>query len=329
MDSPPLPHSSPPPARILIVDDDVGTIRLLAQVVSGFGAVVFATCGEDALVAAREESPDLVLLDAEMEGMDGFATCSALRLLPEMDGVPILFITSHSDAGSEVRALEAGAVDFIAKPFNPRIVEARVRTHLTLKQRSDMLRRLATIDGLTSIANRRQFDLSLAQEVRRLARGTAPLSLAMLDVDHFKLYNDHYGHQAGDDCLRAVATALSNTVHRAGDLVSRFGGEEFAVLLPSCDQAHACKVGDMLRRSVSDLSLPHEICPSGSVVTVSVGIATLIPPLAEPEAWASAAMALVGAADRALYKAKSSGRNCVASATPQLPFAALTLAASA
>lgn len=314
MDILPLPHGTPPPARILIVDDDVGTIRMLAQVVSGFGDVVFATSGEEALVAGREESPDLILLDAEMEGMDGFATCSALRLLPEMDGVPILFITSHNDAGSEVRALEAGAVDFIAKPFNPRIVEARVRTHLTLKQRSDMLRRLATIDGLTGIANRRQFDLSLAQEVRRLARGTTPLSLAMIDVDHFKLYNDHYGHQAGDDCLRAVATALSNTVHRAGDLVSRFGGEEFAVLLPNCDRPHALKVGDMLRRAVAGLALPHEICPGSGMVTVSVGVATLSPPLPEPDAWASAAVALVGAADRALYKAKSSGRNCVASA---------------
>lgn len=309
-----LPHAAPAAARILIVDDDVGTIRMLAQVVAGLGEVVFATSGEEALTAAREESPDLILLDAEMAGMDGFATCAALRLLADMDDVPILFITSHSDPASEVRALEAGAVDFIAKPFNPRIVEARVRTHLTLKQRSDMLKRLAMIDGLTGIANRRQFDLSLAQEVRRLARGTAPLSLAMLDVDHFKPYNDHYGHQAGDDCLRAIASALTNTVHRAGELAARFGGEEFTVLLPNCDRAQARRVGDMLRRAVLELALPHEVCPTGSVVTVSVGVATLTPPLPEPDGWSKAAAALVGAADRALYKAKSSGRNCVASA---------------
>lgn len=307
------PHATPSAARVLIVDDDVGTIRILAQVVAGFGEVVFATSGEEALAAAREEGPDLILLDAEMAGMDGFATCAALRLLADMDDVPILFITSHSDPGSEVRALEAGAVDFIAKPFNPRIVEARVRTHLTLKQRSDMLKRLAMIDGLTGIANRRQFDLSLAQEVRRLARGTAPLSLAMLDVDHFKLYNDYYGHQAGDDCLRAIAAALARTVHRAGELAARFGGEEFTVLLPNCERAGARRMGDMLRHAVLELALPHAPCPTGSVVTVSVGVATLNPPLREPEAWGTAAAALVGAADRALYKAKGAGRNCVAS----------------
>ncbi|MFV3074592.1 diguanylate cyclase domain-containing protein [Niveispirillum fermenti] len=311
-----MAHGAAPRSRILIVDDDVGTIRLLAQVVTGLGDVVFATGGADALAAARDESPDIVLLDAEMEGMNGFETCAALRLMPGMEGVPILFITAHNDAASEVRALEAGAVDFIAKPFNARIVEARVRTHLTLKQRSDALLRLATIDGLTGIANRRQFDAVLVQEVRRLARGTAPLSLALLDVDHFKLYNDHYGHQAGDDCLRAVARAMAGTARRAGDLVARFGGEEFAVLLPGCDPAQARTMAEGLRRTVSDLALPHAARPGKGHVTVSIGVATMLPPLAGTEAWTSHANTLVADADRALYQAKARGRNRVAGGDP-------------
>ncbi|MBP7338645.1 MAG: diguanylate cyclase [Niveispirillum sp.] len=291
-------------ARILIVDDDVGTIRLLAQVVRDLGDVRFATGGADALVAARAELPDLVLLDAEMEGMDGFQTCAALRVLPGMEAVPILFITSHRGVDVEIRALAAGAVDFITKPFHPHIVEARVRTHLALKQRTDALLRLATLDGLTGIANRRAFDGALLHETQRLAQGgTGSLSLVLVDVDHFKRFNDFYGHQAGDDCLRAVAAALSGGLRRNGEVAARFGGEEFAILLPGHDRSAALIAAERLRRAVTGLSLPHAARPDGDLVTISAGAATLTEP--------GEGTALIAAADQALYRAKANGRNRV------------------
>ncbi|OYQ36278.1 hypothetical protein CHU95_05030 [Niveispirillum lacus] len=302
----PFVHAPDKP-RILIVDDDVGTIRLLAQVVRELGDVRFATGGADALTAARTENPDLVLLDAEMEGMDGFETCAALRRLPGMEAVPILFVTSHTGVAVEIRALAAGAVDFITKPFHPHIVEARVRTHLALKQRTDALMRLATMDGLTGIANRRAFDGALAQETERLVQGgVGPLSLILADVDHFKRYNDFYGHQAGDDCLRAVAGALSGALRRPGEIAARFGGEEFAILLPGHDADAAIMAAERLRRAVAALCLAHVARPDGDLVTISAGAASLTSP--------GDAASLVAAADQALYRAKASGRNRVAMA---------------
>lgn len=295
------------PLRILIVDDDIGTIRILAQVVRDMADVTFATSGMEAVAMARTELPDLVLLDAEMEGMDGFATCAALHALPGMDNVPILFITSHRGVEVELKALAAGAVDFINKPFHPHIVQARVRTHLTLKRRTDALTRLATLDGLTGIANRRTFDEALAQELRRLGRGAGPLSLVLIDVDHFKRYNDFYGHQAGDDCLRAVAAALSGSVRRAGELTARYGGEEFAILLPGSDMNAALSLAERARCGIAGLGLAHAARPDGTHVTISAGAATLSTSQAGGAAGLSAT--LISAADQALYRAKGTGRN--------------------
>ncbi|KPF82037.1 hypothetical protein IP70_22390 [alpha proteobacterium AAP38] len=294
-----------PPLRILIVDDDVSTIRILAQVVREMGDVTFATNGMEAVAMARTELPDLVLLDAEMEGMDGFATCAALHAMSGMENVPILFITSHRGVEIELKALAAGAVDFINKPFHPHIVQARVRTHLTLKRRTDALTRLATMDGLTGIPNRRVFDQSLAQELRRLGRGTGPLSLVLIDVDHFKRYNDFYGHPAGDDCLRAVAAALAGSVRRAGELAARYGGEEFAILLPGSDMNAAIGLAEKMRSCIAGLRLAHAARPDGAHVTISAGAATLGP------AQQGEGAALIEAADQALYRAKAAGRNRV------------------
>lgn len=302
---PPALGAALPPLRVLIIDDDVGTIRILAQVVKDMADVTFATSGMEAVAMARTELPDLVLLDAEMEGMDGFATCAALHAMPGMENVPILFITSHRGVEIELKALAAGAVDFINKPFHPHIVQARVRTHLTLKRRTDALTRLATMDGLTGIPNRRAFDQALAQEMRRLSRGTAPLSLVLIDVDHFKRYNDFYGHQAGDDCLRAVAASLSGTVRRAGELAARYGGEEFAILLPGSDMDTAIGLAEKARNAITGLGLAHAARPDGAHVTISAGAATLCP------SQAGDAVGLIGAADQALYRAKAAGRNRV------------------
>jgi diguanylate cyclase (GGDEF)-like protein len=302
---PPALGAALPPLRVLIIDDDVGTIRILAQVVKDMADVTFATSGMEAVAMARTELPDLVLLDAEMEGMDGFATCAALHAMSGMENVPILFITSHRGVEIELKALAAGAVDFINKPFHPHIVQARVRTHLTLKRRTDALTRLATMDGLTGIPNRRAFDQALAQEMRRLSRGTAPLSLVLIDVDHFKRYNDFYGHQAGDDCLRAVAATLAGSVRRAGELAARYGGEEFAILLPGSDMNAAIGLAEKVRSGIAGLRLAHAARPDDTHVTISAGAATLGP------AQQGEGAALIEAADQALYRAKAAGRNRV------------------
>ena len=317
--------------RLLIVDDDIGTIRALAAALKDLGEVHFSTSGADALALVREWSPTLILLDESMPGLDGFAVCTAIKSDPAHADLPILFITAHSDAETEAQALALGAVDFISKPFNPTIVQARVRTHLGLKRRTDELQRMASLDGLTAIANRRVFDDTLDMEWRRACRSLVPLSLLIVDVDHFKRFNDHYGHQAGDACLRTIAATLAANVRRPGELVARYGGEEFTVILPACGQAVALKLAEKLRASVAALAIPHAASDVSDRVTVSIGVASLAFPEAEaggadpeetrtrPSARAirETAPALVAAADQGLYGAKRAGRNRVA-ATPAI-----------
>jgi diguanylate cyclase (GGDEF)-like protein len=306
---------------ILIVDDSVGTIRALAGILREIGESVFATDGEKALAMVRESPPDLVLLDAEMPGMDGFAVCRAIKAEHDFADLPILFVTSHSGMDKEVEALSAGAVDFISKPPNPPVVRARVKTHLELKQRTDALRQQISIDGLTGVANRLAFDKALDMEWRRSCRSQSPLSLLMIDVDYFKRYNDHYGHLAGDDCLRTVARALTTCAKRPGEVVARYGGEEFAVILPGCDATTASRVAENVLAAVAEAGMAHAASDVAGHVTVSVGVATSDARQCgfDDAAWSRECQRtqacheqetlLVGAADAALYAAKSGGRN--------------------
>lgn len=317
-------------ARLLIVDDEIGTIRILSAILKDFGEVFFATNGSDALAMVRERQPDLILLDAEMPGMTGFALCSAIKSDPAYEDLPILFITAHDDIEIETQALALGAVDFISKPPSPAIVKARVKTHLTLKQRTDELRRMVSLDSLTGIANRRAFDAALDLERRRACRSKAPVSLLLIDVDYFKRFNDHYGHQAGDDCLRMVAAALTANVRRPGELAARYGGEEFAVILPSCDPASALELAEKVRASVAALRIPHAASDVSDSVTISIGVASLELECVEPDGdhpgWAAPcptidtcrknSITLIADADRSLYEAKRMGRNRVACASP-------------
>jgi diguanylate cyclase (GGDEF)-like protein len=279
-----------------------------------------------AIEMVRDVRPDLILLDAEMPGMDGFAVCAAIKSDPLFADLPILFVTAHADVDIETTALDLGAVDFIAKPLSPAIVKARVRTHLALKQRTDELHRLAGVDGLTGIANRRTFDSALDHEWRRACRSKSPLSLLLMDVDHFKRFNDHYGHQAGDDCLRSVASALAAASRRPGEVVARYGGEEFAVILPACDQEAALGFAEKLRASVVALQIPHAASDTASEVTISIGVANLTldcialgkdhpgwsGPCPTVDTCREGAETLIAAADAALYEAKRAGRNRIA-----------------
>jgi diguanylate cyclase (GGDEF)-like protein len=300
--------------KILLVDDDVTSIAVLRRALADLGQLRFATSGTDALRLARDSVPDLVLLDVEMPGMTGFEVCAAMKSDPLLHDIPIIFITSHDGIDQEVTGLTLGAADFIAKPLRPALVIARARTQLTMKSMADALRRAATTDIVTGVANRRKFEDALAFEWARATRTRAPLSLLMVDVDFFKAYNDCYGHRAGDDCLKAVANAMGLAVRRATDLLARYGGEEFAVLLPETSQHGASKVVQELLREIDALALPHPSSLVTSHVTVSVGAATL-ERVGEPldadrgGAGTGTPADLVVAADHALYAAKRAGRH--------------------
>ncbi|TVR66708.1 MAG: diguanylate cyclase [Spirochaetaceae bacterium] len=220
------------------------------------------------------------------------------------------FITAMTGEEDETRGLEAGAVDYITKPFRLAIVRARVRTHLELKRKNDMLEDLANRDGLTGIHNRRQFEETLEREWRRAARAGSPLSLILFDIDYFKPYNDNYGHQAGDRCLQAVAQAAERALLRAGDMIARYGGEEFVVVLPNTASDEALQVAERMRTAVEDLKEEHRHSPVGDHLTISAGVATAWPSRTDPETdQDSGRRELVGRADQALYEAKSAGRN--------------------
>ena len=306
-------------ARILIVDDDPGGVRVLANLLREHARILVTTRGAEAMTLARSARPDLVLLDIEMPDADGISLCSELRAYPETADALVLFVTSLGDARIESEALAAGAIDFIHKPVRPEIVRARVANYLSLKRQADHLRRLTMIDELTGVANRRAFDVGIAREWARAARTGESLTLIMADVDHFKQFNDRYGHPAGDACLQAVAGALARHARRPSDLVARYGGEEFALLLPDCPPWKGRDIAASLLAEVAGLRIAHAGSSVASHVTVSLGVASQIPSQAWTEAQpapdATKARAptgtesLIGAADAALYRAKHGGRN--------------------
>lgn len=293
------------------MDDSPTSLRTLGEILSPDYDVLVATTGQAALEIARGPEPlDLILLDVMMPGLDGHAVCRALKEDERARLVPIIFVTALLGSEAEARGFDMGAVDYITKPLSAPVVRARVRTHVSLKRRSDLLERLAFLDGLTGIANRRQFDELLEREWRRLTRRVSPLSLLMVDIDHFKGLNDHYGHGYGDDCLRRVAGAIAEVARRSGDIAARYGGEEFVVLLPDTGLDGALTVAEKVRSGVEALRLPHASSPVAGHITVSVGVAGSIP------RHRGSSQELVNLADRALYRAKSSGRNRVHGEVP-------------
>lgn len=298
----------PERARLLVVDDQPINIQTLYQVFHADYEVFMATSGTQALAFCRDNPPpDLILLDVVMPDMDGIEACRRLKAESTLADIPIIFVTALTDPIDETRALEAGGVDFIVKPVNPAVVRARVKTHLTLKAQTDLLRSLVFIDGLTGVANRRRFDEVLPIEWRRCRRSNNAVTLLMIDIDHFKRYNDHYGHQAGDVCLQKIAATIKTCLQRSHDLVARYGGEEFVCLMPECDHPAGQKKADELQVAIAALGIPHADSPTASHVTLSIGISVMRP------SESNTMDELVAAADAALYEAKLGGRNRSAS----------------
>lgn len=306
--------------EILVVDDDPVAIRLLGKVLAGAGNLRFATSGEAALNLVREKLPDLILLDADMPRMTGFEVLEALNTQPELAKISVIFVTSHDDAEFEVSGFALGASDFISKPFNPDRLMSRVQAQLRLKHTADELRHLSTTDSLTGIANRRHFDDALEREWRRCRRAGDAMGLLIVDVDHFKRFNDLYGHPAGDVCLRAIAQALQTICARPADVLARWGGEEFALLLPQTPRVGAEQVAHNILDAVEALEIVHDASPTAWHVTVSVGVscfdeesANWMPASAdsrfgEGSRLRCTAAILEQAADVALYCAKRAGR---------------------
>lgn len=299
--------------RLLIIDDQPMVIQALYQIFSNDCQVFMATHGEQGLALCEDRQPDVVLLDVVMPGMDGYEVCRRLKDRQATRDIPVIFVTAQDDETAETRGLEIGAVDFISKPINPSIVRARVRTHATLKLQSDLLRRMVFVDGLTGVFNRRHFDERLEAEWGRATRHHSALSLMMIDVDHFKAFNDRHGHQAGDACLREVAEVLRRCVRRSGDVIARYGGEEFACILPDTDLEAATRLAQTIEQEVQQtVAAPSAPAGSGAAVTISLGVASKPAGL---DSRHQPAAALLGLADQQLYAAKAAGRACVMGAT--------------
>ncbi|MFA9216543.1 MAG: diguanylate cyclase domain-containing protein [Sphingomonadaceae bacterium] len=301
---PDTPHSGAArPARLLLVDDQPLNVRLLHQIFCDDHEVFMASSGEQALTLCRSLQPDLVLLDVQMPGMDGLTVCRKLSEDPATSHIPVIFVTGADHPAGETECWAAGCVDFVNKPINATTLRNRVRAHLLLKQQADSLRALAFVDGLTGVANRRQFDQRLQAAWDSCARQMLPCALLMVDIDYFKSYNDRYGHQQGDECLRRVARTLDSLLQRPDDLLARYGGEEFVALLPGTSVEGAGKVAAALEQAVRRLALPHA-SSAADIVTVSIGVATLRPGAG------SDSEKLLREADAQLYRAKQEGRGC-------------------
>ena len=298
--------------NILIVDDSINNIELLSDILEDKYEILFATAGEKALKIAAELLPDLILLDIVIPEMDGYQIIKRLKSNPKTTGIPVIFITAKSSTEDMLKGFKLGAVDYISKPFAFEEVSVRVKTHVEnqllikdLQKANLQLELLSRMDGLTGIANRRYFDEFLQQMINRSKRQQHSLSLILIDIDFFKYFNDHYGHQSGDVCLIEVARQLSQYAQREGELLARYGGEEFALILTdlSADDvlihAHKCL------HAIEALQIEHQKSTCGAYVTISIGVVTLTDSLKmTPEN-------MIKLADSALYKAKEAGRNCV------------------
>lgn len=320
---------------LLVVDDSAVNRRVLQATlhVEGYSEILSAQSAQEAYAILRldervkNSEVEMVLMDVMMPGTNGFDACRRIKAVPEFADLPIIIITAMAERDSIEAAFEAGASDYISRPISRVELHARLKLALNLKREkaerqareaellelsrkleaaNRQLLELSRTDALTGVANRRSFDDTLELECRRCRRATHKitgpenLSLLMIDVDHFKLYNDLYGHPRGDRVLSRVASAMKAALRRPSDFIARYGGEEFAVILPDTPPDGALMVAERLRTAVEELGIEHAKSSTGPHVTISIGAASSCVP---------ETLSLLLAADGALYEAKRGGRN--------------------
>lgn len=316
--------------KALLIEDTLTSATLVSHQLRKIGIEpIVARDGEKGIELFKEERPDLILLDIIMPGMDGFEVARRIRQLEQAgEWTPIIFLTARTGDEDLEKGISVGGDDYLIKPVSETVLAAKVRAMqriaqmryslLVLTRKLDEanqeLTRLSSLDGLTAISNRRQFDETLLREWRRASRQGKPMGLLLCDVDFFKQFNDGYGHQVGDECLKAVARTLKGTLRRPTDLVARYGGEEFAVVLPDTDITGALQVAESMRAAVENLRITHRFSRANGVVTISIGSAAVIPGRTD-----AGSVKLLKAADDALYQAKQAGRNRIAAAAVALP----------
>lgn len=308
--------------KVLVVDDSASMRAVLCSMLRSMDMLpIEADCGERAVQLYTQERPGIVLLDVNMPGIDGYETARQIRASAPKDWVPIIFLSANEGDQDFNKAIESGGDDYLVKPVGRIVLCAKIRA----LQRLDEMRRklqelsaelatsnrrleqLSQRDGLTGVANRRYFDLFISQHLALAARQKTKLAMALCDIDCFKPYNDHYGHLAGDECLRRVATLLARCCRRTTDLVARYGGEEFAIVLPDTDSEGAIDLMEKVHHALNTMALEHKYSEACQYVTLSTGVAQLNPEKdLKPEH-------LIGRADEALYRAKHLGRNRVIS----------------
>lgn len=307
--------------KVLVVDDSPSMRAVICRMIETMELQpVEADCGERALELYPQEKPGIILMDVNMPGIDGYETAQRIRAMDAQDWTPIIFLSANEADQDYSKAIESGGDDYLIKPVGRIVLLAKIRA---LQRLDEMRRKLQEVstelaasnrrleqlsqrDGLTGVANRRYFDAFFSQHLALAIRQKTRLSVALCDVDSFKMYNDNYGHLAGDECLRKVATALSRACRRATDLVARYGGEEFAIVMPDTDAAGAVTLMEKVRGALAGMGIEHAHSLAASkIVSLSIGVTEFnLEADTKPED-------MLGRADSALYEAKDSGRDRV------------------
>jgi len=306
------------PLKILLVDDQKSHRMVLAAELTARGhTLIEADNAKEALRLFVMERPDMVLLDVEMPGQNGHWAAREMRLAEPDGWTPIIFLSGLVADRDLATGIDAGGDDYLFKPVSPVVLQAKLAAmqrlcslHKQMMQLTDQLKAsnadlqaLSVKDPLTGLTNRRGLDIRLDEELRAARRDQSTLTLILIDVDNFKLYNDTAGHLQGDQCLRRIGQLLGETCRRPRDLAARFGGEEFVILLPGTSHSGAMFFAKGLRRTLHQLALPHPGLNGEKCVTVSGGISTCVPD------GNTTIESLLSRADAALYTAKSLGRD--------------------